>query len=31
VGEVAQVWVITPVEEVLADHREVRDSLAVLR
>jgi hypothetical protein len=31
VGEVAQVWVITPVGEVLADHREVRESLAAVR
>lgn len=30
VCEVAQVWVLTPVSEVVADHREVRESLAVL-
>jgi GTPase Era involved in 16S rRNA processing len=31
VREVAQVWVLTPVSEVVADHREVRESLDVLR
>jgi GTP-binding protein EngB required for normal cell division len=30
VGEVAQAWVLTPVSEVLDDHREVRESLAVM-
>jgi GTP-binding protein EngB required for normal cell division len=30
VGEVAQVWVLTPVNDVLADHREVRVALAAV-
>ena len=31
VAEVARVWVLTPVSEVLADHAEVRESLTAVR
>jgi GTP-binding protein EngB required for normal cell division len=31
VDEIAQVWVLAPVRDVLDDHREVRESLAALR